>query len=48
MMDKYPYIFVDDDKDSDTYGEFCVMESATLSYDGFKSFEEAVFFMENL
>lgn len=42
-----PFIFVDDDKESDTYGQFCVIISETESYGRFSTFREAVEFLEN-
>lgn len=47
IMSKYPYIFVDDDKKSLTYGMFSVRFTESFSVAGFKSIYEAIKYMEN-
>ena len=41
FMSKYPYIFVDDDQNSLTYGMFSIRLSESCGIDGFKSLREA-------
>ena len=40
MID-YPYVFFDEDKDSMTYGEWCVRLDESTSLDGYETEEKA-------
>ena len=38
----YPYIFIDTDKQSETYLQYSIMVSDSLSLDGYKTIIEAL------
>ena len=44
----YPYIFIDTGTESETYFQYCIRVSDTLSYDGYKTMQEALQVMEKL
>jgi hypothetical protein len=44
----YPYIFIDTSTESETYLRYCIRVNDTLSYDGYKTMQEALQAMEKL
>jgi hypothetical protein len=44
----YPYIFIDTATWSETYLQYCIKVSDTLSYDGYKTMREALQVMSQL
>ena len=44
----YPYIFIDSSTESETYLQYCIRVSDTLSYDGYKTMREALQAMDEL
>ena len=44
----YPYIFIDTATWSETYLQYCIKVSDSLSYDGYKTMQEALQEMSNL
>jgi hypothetical protein len=44
----YPYIFIDTATWSETYLQYCIKVSDSLSYDGYKTMQEALQEMNNL
>ena len=43
-----PYIFIDTSTWSETYLQYCIKVSDSLSYDGYKTMQEALQEMSNL
>lgn len=44
----YPYVFIDTDEWSETYLQYCIRVSDSLSYDGYKTMLEAMQELDNL
>ena len=44
----YPYIFIDTATWSETYLQYCIKVSDSLSYDGYKTMQEALQAMSEL
>lgn len=45
---EHPYIFIDTATWSETYLMYCIKVNDTLSYDGYKTMQEAIDAMDNL
>lgn len=41
-MNHYPYIFKDEDPQSETFGQWSIRWSATMSMDGYPTYEDAL------